>query len=112
MTISPETLFPFDESDEVALEITLSGIALTLTHANTELYTYRRWPEVNHVYHTYREDDTDKQTAIFNAPDLIDTLRGLNFGERIQPRPTHWDESAYMQWQAQQLEKDLEGLDG
>lgn len=111
MTISsPESLFPRDETDEVALEITLSGLSFTLTHANTEIYTYRRNEEVNHIYHTYRAEDTDKQLAIFGVAELIETLRGLNFGERIQPRPTLWDEQAFMSYQQNKLEAELEDL--
>lgn len=111
MTISlPESLFPRDESDEVALEVALSGVHFTLTHANTEIYTYRRNPEVNHIYHTYREEDTDKQLAVFGVMDLIETLRELNFGERVQSRPTNWDEKAYLTYEQQKLDKELEGL--
>lgn len=105
-----EALFPRDESDEIALEVAISGVQFTLTHANTEIYTYRRNPEVNHIYHTYREELTDKQLAVFGVAELIETLRELNFGERIQPRPTQWDEQAYLSWQQQRMEAELEGL--
>lgn len=107
---TPESLFPMDETDEVALEIAIGGISFVLTHANTELYTYRKYPEVNHIYHTYRDDGTEKQMAIFDAPDMIDALRELNFGERITPRPTTWDEAAFIEHQRKKLEQELEDL--
>ena len=102
-----ETLFPMDASDEVALEVNVSGEAFTFTHANTTLYTYRRYPEVNHIYHVYSIEGEEKQLAIFGVSEVIETLRGLNSAERITPRPTNWDEQAYMEWQRQQLEAEL-----
>lgn len=107
-----ESLFPMDESDEVALEISVKGLFFIFSHANTELYTYRKYPEVNHIYHQYydKEDGKEKQIAIFEAPDLIEQLRELNFGERILCKPTDWDESAYIQFHNQKLEKELDEL--
>ena len=107
---NPESRFPPHETDEAALEIALGGISFVLTHANTEIYSYRRYPEVNHIYHTYRDEGTDKQMAIFECPDIIEVLRELNFGERITPRPTEWDEKAFIEHQRQKLEKELDEL--
>ncbi len=104
-----ETLFPYEPVDMIALEVEIGGVAFTLTHANTEIYTYRRHPEVNHVYHSYYEE-RDKQLAIFDCMPLVEQLRELCFGERIQPRPTEWDEKAYEDYQRKILEKELDEL--
>lgn len=106
-----EPLFPYEPVDMVELAVNIGGIAFTLTHANTEIYTYRRHPEVNHVYHTYFEDHSDRHIAVFDCMPLIEQLRELCFGERIQPRPTDWDEQAYCDYQAKLLEKELEALE-
>ena len=107
---NPESLFPLDESDSVALEIAIGGISFVLTHANTEIYSYRKHPEVNHIYHTYYDEHTDRQMVIFDCPDMIDSLRELNFGERITPRPTDWDEKAFLEHQRKVLERELEDI--
>ena len=105
-----ETLFPYEPIDMTALEVRIGDVAFTLTHANTEIYTYRRHPEVNHVYHTYFEEHSDKQIAVFDCMGLIEQLRELCFGERIQPRPTEWDEKAFEEYNRRTLEKELEAL--
>jgi len=108
----PETepLFPFEPVDMVELAIEIGGTAFTLTHTNTEIYTYRRHPEVNHVYHSYFEDHQDRQIAVFDCMPLIEQLRELCFGERILPRPTDWDEKAFEEYNRKTLEKELEAL--
>lgn len=103
-----ETLFPQDQP--VELEIVIGGMEFVLTHANTEIYTYRRHPEVNHVYHQYFVDHQDKQMAVFDSDDLIEQLRGLNFPERIPSTPTSWDESAFLTHQRIKLERELDEL--
>lgn len=105
-----ESLFPMDDSDRVELEVAIKGLMFCFTHANTEIYTYRRHPEVNHIYHQYYEDNSDKQIAIFDSEDLIETLRELNFGERILCKPTDWDESAFLQFHKEKLERELDEL--
>lgn len=108
--MSAESLFPMDESDRVELEVAIKGLMFCFTHANTEIYTYRRHPEVNHVYHQYYEDNFDKQIAIFDAPELIEQLRELCFSERILSRPSDWDEKAWIAYHNQKLEQELDEL--
>lgn len=107
---NPESLFPIDEMDTAELTISIKGMMFVMSHANTELYTYRRHPEVNHVYHQYYEDNFDKQIAIFDAPELIEQLRELCFSERILSRPSDWDEKSFLAYQRQKLEQDLDEL--
>lgn len=106
-----ESLFPPDEDDSASLEIKLGETALSLSHCNTVIYSYRRHPEVNHVYHVWF-DETDQQTAIFSCEALIEILREHNFKEVIESRPTEWDEKAFVEFQRKTLESDLDNLLG
>ena len=105
-----ESLFPYEPVDMVELAVEIGGTAFSLTHANTEIYTYRRHPEVNHIYHVYYLDHAEKNLAVFSCMPLIEQLRELCFSERIQSRPTEWDEKAYAEYQANLLDVELRDL--
>lgn len=111
--VRPESLFPYNDADEICLEIAVTGVTMYLNHNNTTIYTYPRFPELDHVYHGYPDPSNireRKYTAIFNSNGLIMMLRKMYFPEDVRPRPTPWDESAFMEFQRQTLESELNDL--
>lgn len=105
-----EPLYPPDPPLE--LVICVAGVERTLRGTDTTVYRWSLHPELDHAYHQYRTDEgEEKQLAIFGGnTKLLDTLEEMGFYTQKNGHITDWDIKAYLTWERQLLESELDEL--
>ena len=107
--IEHEALFPPEPPTE--LNVCVGGVERALHDTDTTVYRWVRHPELDHAYHTYRDDEgSERQIAMFGHTALLDLLEGLGFHTVKNGKITDWDVQAYLEWQRQVLESELDEL--
>lgn len=97
-----ENLIPRNSPE---IDVSLSGEPVTLTWYNTALYIYDEpYDFINHIFIQIAEEEYQ---YVFNCEEIMDTLFELNFPVHSSVEPARGDIEAYIQYQEQLLEKEL-----
>lgn len=104
-----ERLYPPDPPMEVT--ICLQGVERILHGTDTTVYRWALHPELDHVYHVYRDEEGDeRQLALFGADHLMTHLEAQGFYSVVNGAISDWDVKAFLAWQSQVLEQELDEL--